>query len=80
MTQGDIEKNNQLIIGPTGSGKTFLAKQVAKFLDVPIVIADATSLTESGYVGDDVESIISSLLMKVDFQCSKSRTGYCLFR
>jgi ATP-dependent Clp protease ATP-binding subunit ClpX len=72
---GDIEKNNQLIIGPTGSGKTFLAKQVAKFLDVPIVIADATSLTESGYVGDDVESIISSLLMKVDFNVARAEQG-----
>lgn len=72
---GVIEKNNQLIIGPTGSGKTFMAKQIAKFLDVPIVIADATSLTESGYVGDDVESIISSLLIKVDFNVSRAEQG-----
>jgi ATP-dependent Clp protease ATP-binding subunit ClpX len=73
--KGDIEKNNQLIIGPTGSGKTFMAKQIAKFLDVPIVIADATSLTESGYVGDDVESIISSLLMKVDYNVARAEQG-----
>jgi len=72
---GSIEKNNQLVIGPTGSGKTFMAKQIAKFLDVPIVIADATSLTESGYVGDDVESIISSLLMKVDFNVARAEQG-----
>jgi ATP-dependent Clp protease ATP-binding subunit ClpX len=72
---GEVEKNNQLIIGPTGSGKTFMAKQIAKFLDVPIVIADATSLTESGYVGDDVESIISSLLLKVDFNVARAEQG-----
>jgi len=72
---GTVEKNNQLIIGPTGSGKTFMAKQIAKFLDVPIVIADATSLTESGYVGDDVESIISSLLMKVDYNVARAEQG-----
>ena len=74
-TQGTIEKNNQLIIGPTGSGKTFMAKQIAKFLDVPIVIADATSLTESGYVGDDVESIISSLLLKTDYNVARAEQG-----
>jgi ATP-dependent Clp protease ATP-binding subunit ClpX len=74
-TEGVVEKNNQLIIGPTGSGKTFMAKQIAKFLDVPIIIADATSLTESGYVGDDVESIISSLLMKVDFNVARAEQG-----
>lgn len=74
-TDGTIEKNNQLVIGPTGSGKTFMAKQIAKFLEVPIVIADATSLTESGYVGDDVESIISSLLMKVDYNVARAEQG-----
>jgi len=74
-TDGTVEKNNQLVIGPTGSGKTFMAKQIAKFLDVPIVIADATSLTESGYVGDDVESIISSLLMKVDYNVARAEQG-----
>jgi len=58
----EIQKGNVLIIGPTGSGKTLLAKTVAKYLNVPFVVADATSLTEAGYVGDDVESMISMLL------------------
>ena len=58
----DIQKGNVLIIGPTGSGKTLLAKTVAKYLQVPFVVADATSLTEAGYVGDDVESMISMLV------------------
>lgn len=58
----DIQKGNVLIIGPTGSGKTLLAKTVAKYLKVPFIVADATSLTEAGYVGDDVESMISMLL------------------
>src|ERR1035437_104350 len=58
----EIQKGNVLLIGPTGTGKTLLAKTVAKYLNVPFVIADATSLTESGYVGDDVESMISMLL------------------
>jgi ATP-dependent Clp protease ATP-binding subunit ClpX len=58
----DIQKGNVLLIGPTGSGKTLLAKTVAKYLNVPFVVADATSLTEAGYVGDDVESMISMLL------------------
>ena len=58
----EIHKGNVLIIGPTGSGKTLLAKTVAKYLDVPFVVADATSLTEAGYVGDDVESMISMLV------------------
>lgn len=58
----DLQKGNVLLIGPTGSGKTLLAKTAAKFLNVPFIIADATSLTEAGYVGDDVESMISMLL------------------
>ena len=58
----EIQKGNVLLIGPTGSGKTLLAKTVAKYLEVPFIVADATSLTEAGYVGDDVESMISMLL------------------
>ena len=61
-TDLDIQKGNVLLIGPTGSGKTLLAKTVAKYLKVPFIVADATSLTEAGYVGDDVESMISMLL------------------
>ncbi|WP_143443443.1 AAA family ATPase, partial [Klebsiella pneumoniae] len=58
----EIQKGNVLIVGPTGSGKTLLAKTAAKYLNVPFIVADATSLTEAGYVGDDVESMISMLL------------------
>jgi ATP-dependent Clp protease ATP-binding subunit ClpX len=59
----EIEKSNVLLLGPTGSGKTLLAKTIARYLDVPFAIADATSLTEAGYVGDDVENIISKLMV-----------------
>ena len=58
---GKVEKSNLLVVGPTGTGKTHMAKEIAKFLDVPIIIADATSLTESGYVGDDVENILEEI-------------------
>ena len=70
-----IEKSNILMLGPTGSGKTLLAKTVAKFLDVPFAIADATSLTESGYVGDDVESLISKLIIAADGDIKKVQRG-----
>lgn len=71
----NIQKSNVLIFGPTGSGKTLLAKTVAKYLDVPFVIADATSLTEAGYVGDDVESMIIRLLAEADGDIEKAQRG-----
>ncbi len=71
----EIDKSNVLVIGPTGSGKTLLAKTIAKILNVPFVIADATTLTEAGYVGDDVENIIKSLLVKSDFDIKKAEKG-----
>jgi ATP-dependent Clp protease ATP-binding subunit ClpX len=71
----EIAKSNVLMLGPTGSGKTLLAKSVAKFLNVPFVIADATSLTEAGYVGDDVESMISMLLSMADGDVELAEKG-----
>jgi ATP-dependent Clp protease ATP-binding subunit ClpX len=71
----EIEKVNILMFGPTGSGKTLLAKSVARYLDVPFVIADATSLTEAGYVGDDVESLISRLYAAADYNVERCQRG-----
>lgn len=71
----ELDKANILMLGPTGSGKTLLARTVARYLDVPFVIADATSLTESGYVGDDVESLISKLLTAADNNIEKVQRG-----
>ncbi len=73
----DIElgKSNILLIGPTGSGKTLLAETLAKVLDVPFTIADATTLTEAGYVGEDVENIIQKILQKCDFDVEKAESG-----
>lgn len=71
----DIEKSNILLIGPTGCGKTYLVKTLAKLLDVPLAIADATSLTEAGYIGDDIESVVSKLLTAADNDIEKAETG-----
>jgi ATP-dependent Clp protease ATP-binding subunit ClpX len=70
-----LEKSNICMIGPTGSGKTLLAKTIAKFLDVPFYIADATTLTESGYVGDDVETVIASLVESANGDIAKAQKG-----
>lgn len=74
---GDVElsKSNILLIGPTGSGKTLLAQTLARLLDVPFVIADATTLTEAGYVGEDVENIIAKLLQKCEYDVDKAQRG-----
>lgn len=71
----DISKSNILLIGPTGSGKTLLAETLARQLNVPFTIADATTLTEAGYVGEDVENIIQKLLQKCDYDIDKAQIG-----
>jgi len=71
----EIEKSNILMVGPTGSGKTYLAKTLARFLDVPFCIVDATTLTEAGYVGEDVENILLRLLQSADFNVEQAERG-----
>ncbi len=71
----DIQKSNILLIGPTGTGKTYLAQTLAKILDVPFAIADATTITEAGYVGDDVENILLRLIQAADFDVAKAERG-----
>lgn len=71
----EIEKSNMLMLGPTGSGKTYMVKTLAKLLDVPLAIADATSLTEAGYIGDDIESVVSKLLAAADNDVERAEHG-----
>ena len=71
----ELEKSNILLVGPTGTGKTLLARTIAKMLDVPFTIVDATVLTEAGYVGEDVESILTRLLQEADFDLAKAERG-----
>ena len=71
----ELQKSNILLIGPTGSGKTLFAQTLAKMLDVPFAIADATTLTEAGYVGEDVENVILKLLQAADFDVERAQRG-----
>ena len=75
MDEIEIEKSNMLMIGPTGSGKTYLVKILARLLDVPLAITDATSLTEAGYIGDDIESVVSKLLAAADNDVERAERG-----
>ena len=75
MDEIEIEKSNMLMIGPTGCGKTYLVKTLAKLSDVPLAIADATSLTEAGYIGDDIESVVSKLLAAADNDVERAEHG-----
>ena len=80
MDDIEIEKSNMLMIGPTGSGKTYLVKTLAKLLDVPLAITDATSLTEAGYIGDDIESVVSKLAGCGGQRCAESGAGHYFHR
>ena len=76
----EIQKSNIIMVGQTGTGKTLMAKTIAKMLNVPLAIVDATVLTEAGYVGEDVESILTRLLQAADYNLEKNRTGYRFYR
>lgn len=75
MDEIEIDKSNMLMIGPTGSGKTYLVKTLARLLKVPLAITDATALTEAGYIGDDVESVLSKLLQAADNDVDRAEHG-----
>ena len=76
----EVAKSNILVIGPTGCGKTYLAQTLARMLNVPFAIADATALTEAGYVGEDVENILLKLIQAADYDVKKAETGHHLHR
>ena len=76
----EIQKSNIILVGETGTGKTLLAQTISKMLKVPLAIVDATILTEAGYVGEDVESILTRLLQSADYDVSKAEKGYCFHR
>ncbi len=71
----ELQKSNVLLVGPTGSGKTLLAQTLAKTLNVPLAIADATTLTEAGYVGDDVENVLLKLIKAADYDIERQNMG-----
>ena len=72
----DIEKSNIVLVGPTGTGKTLLAKTIARMLDVPFTIVDATVLTQAGYVGEDIESLLTRLLQVADYDVARAERGF----